>query len=75
MLKDAGFDKVIGEDRTEQVQISPFCWLFKLFLLRIMIFILNLNPTSLSFQDSWLFNMISKFGLTRGFGLSHLFAI
>ena len=34
-----------------------------------MIFILNPNPISLNFQESWLFNTVSKPGL------SHLFAI
>ena len=28
-----------------------------------MIFILNSNPTSLSFYNSWLFNIVSEFGL------------
>ena len=39
-----------------------------------MIFILNTNPTSLRFYDSWLFfNMISEFGLARGFGFETSF--
>ena len=31
-----------------------------------MTFILNSNPTSLSFYESWLFNMVSKPSLARG---------
>ena len=31
-----------------------------------MIFILNLNPKSLSFLESWSFNMISELGLAGG---------
>ena len=30
----------------------------------MMIFILNLNLTSFNFKNSWLFNMVSKLGLT-----------
>ena len=33
-----------------------------------MIFILNPNPTSLSFWESWSFNMVSKLGLAGGLG-------
>ena len=35
-------------------------------LLRSIIIILNSNPTSLSFLESWLFNMVSKLGLAPG---------
>ena len=31
-----------------------------------MIFILNPNPKSLSFYESWSFNMVSKLGLAGG---------
>ena len=33
-----------------------------------MIFILNLNPISLSFLKSWSFNMVLEFGLVGGRG-------
>ena len=33
-----------------------------------MIFILNSNPTSLSFQDSWSFNIVSELSLAGGSG-------
>ena len=33
-----------------------------------MIFILNQNPTSLSFLKSWSFNMVLEFGLVEGRG-------
>ena len=44
-----------------------------------MIFILNLNPTSLSFYESWSFNMVSELSLAGGPGfespLCNLFPI
>ena len=33
-----------------------------------MIFILNSNPISLSFLESWSFNMVSELSLARGHG-------
>ena len=33
-----------------------------------MIFILNPNPISLSFEERWSFNMVSEPGLARGLG-------
>ena len=44
-----------------------------------MIFILNSNPTSLSFEESWSFNMVPELGITKGYlletSLRNLFPI
>ena len=45
-------------------------------VIKDMIFILNLNSTSLSIKESWLINMVSELGLVRGLVRArYLFAI
>ena len=41
-------------------------------VLRIMILILNLNPTSLNIEENWSFNIVSKYGLEGGHGFERL---
>ena len=64
---------------SDKIVVGFSCLLWLFVTVKGTIFILNSNPTSLSFQENWLFNMVLEYGLAKGFGfespLCNLFPI